>query len=174
MTRWTVAYDHDNPAKAVWKCGGENCGALCKADRKEGHDEEFHPRPDWPATVALPGAISHGTVNPEHVAPVFYETLFKINPDRAREIYENMPNLLHFPNDLAGYHEALFEVVTSLIDALDDAAPEGYYFGHLEGDGSDFGFWEVEDELVEFGPDGKPTDPTEDTPGADYEDRDES
>ena len=28
----------------VFQCGGENCGALVRADRKEGHDSEFHGR----------------------------------------------------------------------------------------------------------------------------------
>lgn len=36
--------------------------------------------------------------------------------------------------------DAMF-LVTDLFDTLDGYAPEGYYFGAIEGDGSDFGFW---------------------------------
>jgi len=32
------------------------------------------------------------------------------------------------------------------MDALNEYAPDGYYFGAIEGDGSDFGFWAIEDE----------------------------
>ena len=35
-----------------------------------------------------------------------------------------------------------------MFDVLNDHAPEGYYFGAHEGDGSDFGFWEIRDEDV--------------------------
>lgn len=34
------------------------------------------------------------------------------------------------------------EIVNDLIDAINDYAPEGYYFGTLEGDASDFGWWQ--------------------------------
>lgn len=33
-----------------------------------------------------------------------------------------------------------------LFDILDNQAPEGYYFGAHEGDGSDFGYWPLPDE----------------------------
>lgn len=36
------------------------------------------------------------------------------------------------------------EVVTSLMEALQIFAPPLAYFGTLEGDGADFGFWSVE------------------------------
>ena len=36
------------------------------------------------------------------------------------------------------------EIVNDLMDALNEYAPDGYYFGAIEGDGSDFGFWQDE------------------------------
>ena len=30
--------------------------------------------------------------------------------------------------------------------SMEDLAPEGFYFGAHEGDGSDFGFWHIEDD----------------------------
>jgi hypothetical protein len=38
------------------------------------------------------------------------------------------------------------ELVDALQDALAELAPAGAYFGTLEGDGADFGFWLMEDE----------------------------
>lgn len=38
-------------------------------------------------------------------------------------------------------------VIESLTDALNTFAPEGFYFGAHPGDGSDFGFWPVEDDF---------------------------
>jgi hypothetical protein len=35
------------------------------------------------------------------------------------------------------------ELVTFLHEKLEELAPYGYYFGAIEGDGSDFGFWRV-------------------------------
>lgn len=35
------------------------------------------------------------------------------------------------------------ENMSDLFDALDSYAPDGYYFGAHEGDGSDFGYWEI-------------------------------
>jgi hypothetical protein len=40
------------------------------------------------------------------------------------------------------------EIVNELIDALNEYAPEGMYFGTLEGDGADFGWWYIESEVT--------------------------
>lgn len=37
-------------------------------------------------------------------------------------------------------------VMNELFDALDSYAPDGYYFGPHEGDGSDFGYWEYNED----------------------------
>lgn len=42
--------------------------------------------------------------------------------------------------------EAGSEMVNELIDRLNSYAPDGFYFGTHEGDGSDFGFWQSSDD----------------------------
>lgn len=39
--------------------------------------------------------------------------------------------------------ESISYLLEELIDLLDTYAPDGYHFGTLEGDGSDFGFWRL-------------------------------
>lgn len=99
------------------------------------------------------GSISHGTLNPERLIPVFadeLETLAKNDRDRLRRdsvrciIAEARAPWTRDPDDL-------LEAISS---QLGEYAPPYAYFGNLEGDGSDFGFWpavESLDEDVRYG-----------------------
>lgn len=46
----------------------------------------------------------------------------------------------------AGEWDDTHDFLIDVMDALELYAPEGYYFGCTEGDGSDFGYWKFEEE----------------------------
>lgn len=85
------------------------------------------------------GTISHGTLRTVDLLHAFACELQRIAgaSDLASEALERA-NALHGSADET---ESDSELVAELQDALDAAAPAGMYFGTLEGDGSDFGFW---------------------------------
>jgi hypothetical protein len=47
------------------------------------------------------------------------------------------------------------ELVSDLFDALNEAAPDFCYFGAIEGDGADYGFWPSDDALRDSVHDGE-------------------
>lgn len=89
------------------------------------------------------GTVSHATMRSEDIGPAFLSKLEELNPDAARKFKRDYRNAVRRdfregkdPEDTGFAIEALFE-------ALNAEAPEGVYFGANEGDGSDYGFWEV-------------------------------
>lgn len=99
-----------------------------------------------------PGSISHGTHRNEDVLPRFMSALFKEDPEKAREIWNNNPNFLEALCDLnCGIQnnwwesEEATQISEELFDVMDSYSPEGHYFGAHPGDGSDFGYWQNED-----------------------------
>jgi hypothetical protein len=105
----------------------------------------------------MEGTIIQGTLRPEDLIPAFYNALVELAPERAEELKtgeydEEIEDALagrietyeaYYGSAVAGQY--LYEAVELLGEALDDYAPEGFYFGVLDGDGTDFGFWKVED-----------------------------
>lgn len=84
--------------------------------------------------------VSDGTMRTEDLFPKMYWVLKEYAPEKAKEFAE-------FANDtswMGGSEEGA--VMDSLFDALNEIAPEGCYFGSQEGDGSCYGFWEIEEE----------------------------
>lgn len=80
------------------------------------------------------GTVSHGTMRPEDLEPVFEQVLNELNPDRAARLRHDY---------VAELDRQVY--IVALMDALDLEAPKGYYFGPHPGDGSDYGFWEEEE-----------------------------
>lgn len=95
----------------------------------------------WPATVALPGSVSTGTLKPDDLINAFLPVLRDIDNKTFLGIAARRPHGSFYVST-GDYYTDLNEYVVELIDTLDRLAPKGYHFGTLEGDGSDFGFWE--------------------------------
>lgn len=95
------------------------------------------------------GTVSWGTMRNEDLIPCFISYL-RANWDELSVETRQGVNAIEYALDGWGaiYYEASEEAYSDLawlFDALNDLAPEGYYFGAHPGDGSDYGFWEVED-----------------------------
>ena len=107
---------------------------------------------NWPATVALPGVVSEGTLNTDHLLPIFARLVKEID----YELYVSSPKWCTPCLDAIqkGEHHAFGlresderqELLVDLWDALQELEPEGYYFGSVEGDPACIGFFEVDTE----------------------------
>lgn len=100
---------------------------------------------------AVPGSVIHGTHRYEDLIPAFTKILEKYAPEKAAQLRKEYGDVydavelgaICLDLCLDGY----IWLVEDLFDALNELAPEGYYFGAHPGDGSDFGFWEVDSDL---------------------------
>ena len=94
------------------------------------------------------GSVSSGTLRTEDLLEAFaWELSYLLGDDMTR----SQRNLLAASANVdletnQGEGDAL---VDELIDALRDLAPPLCYFGTLEGDGADFGFWPDHDRIQE-------------------------
>ena len=88
------------------------------------------------------GTISHGTMLPVDLIPVFCNALRDVRGSVPREIWLRAQACMR--NDMRMANDGQ-EVVIELSDALDANAPSYHYFGAHVGDNSDYGFWLAED-----------------------------
>jgi hypothetical protein len=107
------------------------------------------------------GSISHGTLRDEDLLKAFTDTLesllakqsrrFRRAPYRAliRATRKELRERDLDAQDVADGGERCADLVNRLADTLNEFAPPYGYFGALEGDGSDFGFWLSRDALDE-------------------------
>ncbi len=85
--------------------------------------------------------VSHGTMLARDLIPAFADMLPASDPLKERATREF---LLAFED---GTEDGLDDLVNELFDALDEIAPEGCYFGAHPGDGSDYGFWAIDEDV---------------------------
>jgi hypothetical protein len=106
------------------------------------------------------GSISHGTLRTEDLLEAFSDELKRLAPDHnltteARAVLTLIE--AGWSSKIVDSEEAS-ALVAALQDALSEHAPPYCYFGNLEGDGSDFGFWPCMDQVEELP---KVSDPSE-------------
>ena len=88
------------------------------------------------------GTLIHGTLRSEDLLQAFADELERQDTGHYGEIKESRILVECERTETEGGSE----MVNVLMDALNEYAPGGYYFGAIEGDGSDFGFWTDEEE----------------------------
>jgi len=108
------------------------------------------------------GTISHGTLRTQDLLPAFLETLTARGGEIPKDLecgthieYLNWPSLDTTACDdddkFWDSEDAMWDM-EALTDALQTLCPPFVYFGTLEGDGSDFGFWPDRDSIEEIMP----------------------
>lgn len=95
-------------------------------------------------------SVSHSTLRWQDLVPVFLNTLREIDEEKFLAVVfpNQMPSGYDFAHEDSPYWDshACMLSLDALLEALDSCAPDGYYFGSHPGDGSDFGFWELDEE----------------------------
>lgn len=90
-------------------------------------------------------SISIGTLRPEALIPRFRDLCLTIDEDLldpSEQLSIESLEKSKFKEEYADQERA-DEILTGLFNKLDSIAPDGYRFGAHEGDGADFGFWEI-------------------------------
>lgn len=95
----------------------------------------------------MTGTVISGTMRPEDLIPAFARELEYMlqgpTAEMAALIAEANTLMSCYARTDAWYMNAE-ALVEELFDALNAVAPEGQYFGPHPGDGSDYGFWELD------------------------------
>lgn len=96
--------------------------------------------------------VSIATTRPQDLIPAFLDELRERDPAQysafvCTPLTAIPAYVLDEGDDSAWwYSEDAQHLLIELFDALDDVAPDGYYFGSHEGDGCLYGYWRVEED----------------------------
>ena len=105
--------------------------------------------------------VSHGTMREEDLVPDFLRFLAGVSDKTIPKLLRDLdPSLgvqaaiycwlvgvddIEVPDEIL--EEMSYFLNEDLFTKMGEYAPEGYYFGSHPGDGSDYGFWEIEDDV---------------------------
>jgi hypothetical protein len=96
------------------------------------------------------GTVIHGTLRTQDLLDAFGAELYRVLPFNGRRLVAEAADwvrILNEPDASDHDHQCADEVLLELFDQLDSIAQkEGLTFGAHEGDGSDFGYWQIEPE----------------------------
>ena len=91
------------------------------------------------------GSVSWGTLKPDDLINAFLQVVRELNSEEYDRLVSEYSSILPDVGDVYDWSEQQTEdaswLLSDLFDALNELAPEGLYFGAIEGDGADFGFW---------------------------------
>jgi hypothetical protein len=112
----------------------------------------------------IEGTISHGTLRPQDLIPAFMDALCYLDRKQYLEMVIELGEIgcpIGIAVVASGYVEGIdatddhpwwdgedasYLLNETLYDSLNGLAQDGFYFGSHPGDGSDFGFWQHEEE----------------------------
>ena len=100
--------------------------------------------------------VIHGTHRTIDLIPTFLAELDRLDGGSGQVSGGVMGDFPEYPGADADEADPFWDsevashMLARLFDELDSLAPPGTYFGAHPGDGSDFGFWPLEDEDLPF------------------------
>lgn len=93
------------------------------------------------------GTVIHGTLRSEDLFESFINEIESKDSlyidDQTKNLLGEARRELTLVKDDISENDS--EIIEDLIDKINSFVPEGYYFGTLPGDGSDFGYWPLYD-----------------------------
>lgn len=96
-------------------------------------------------------SISHGTLRIQDLLPAFLDAVAECAPAHYEQIMAQLPSFIPAYVEDEGDESAWWDSeeaqwrLEELTGILDEHVPEGCYFGAHPGDGSDFGFWTIDE-----------------------------
>ena len=104
-------------------------------------------------------SVSSGTMRDQDLVPEFLKFLAGVTGKSIPELIEGeslgvqaaifcwLMGVDDIELDDTQREEMSYFLNEDLFEQLNEVAPEGFYFGSHPGDGSDFGFWEVDNDV---------------------------